>query len=322
MKIGIICPELGLRGGISTFSYRLGRYLKQAGCEVVYGINDIREAVDVKIIEYEPGIYPTVNLKKYLEEHKDEPIILEFHNTVQAKMLAKLAHFSIFHAEHSIPEDWPGHYKLIPHPALVYPEKDKDILRRKFNLPREKRILGTGGFLHGIWKGWHTVLEPLLRNLDSDEFVYFATSAWIEGDGGVIGMFRHIARKLGKTAQFRVESDFMPDEIVNERYQACDMLFAWNSTPPNYIYSSSGLICDLYGARRHVVVRDIPHHWHLRGLKGVTMAPTEVDDFVDVVLKCFRDEKKLNERPEPEHLSWEVLIKEWIDYAEFVMSQY
>ena len=264
--------------------------------------------------------FPVQDIKRLLA-YLQKPTVIEHHNTMFSKMVDGDANGNIFHAPWNIPNGWMSDFKIIPTPCLVFPNKDKYKLREKYGLPVDAKILGTGGFMFGHWKRWLDLTHTILKKLEDNEFLYLATSPWIEGDGGTVKAIRKLARKLGKQDQLKVEEEFVDDVTLNERFQCCDLLFVWNGTiERNWIFSTSGIGGDLYGARRRLVIQDVPHYKLIAGKKGVVVAPFELEPFVARLLEELRT-GNLDETTEPEWLSWDNIVRNFIDYFKEILEE-
>jgi hypothetical protein len=205
----------------------------------------------------------------------------------------------------------PWSYKVIPHPALVFPEKDKKKLRKKYKLPLDKKIIGTMGFIAGTGKGLPEIIKHFLKNLNEEEFLYFATSFWKGGDFGFDSSIRNAVKEYKKEKQFRLDADFVSEETLNEKMQCCDLLFAWNKI--DQPGSNSGIGMDMIGSRRKVIVKDSSHYAFVGSLENVEIGNRKQEKFVDDVFRVLREED-LSKVPDPTPYSWEVLSKEYLNY--------
>jgi len=219
----------------------------------------------------------------------------------------------VLHAENQTNEK-PWNYTVIPHPALVYKEKDKMKLRKKHGLPIDKKIVGTMGFICGTGKILPMTVSKILKELKNDEFLYLITPFWKGGDMGRLKQIMDVVKESGKSKNFKIETDYMADEeILNEKMQCCDLLYCWNNMGKNQIGSQSGSAADMYGARVKLIVKDCPHFSFIGEQEGVVVGREKPEEFVEDVLKTLRT-ADLEDVPDPTWLSWEEQILSYISY--------
>jgi len=312
LKIAIQCSSLGQRCGIATYSERLEKYLNSVeDIEAMQFVNKIRNSPDIINIQFEPGLMKPNKLQQIIQKYP-QPIIITAHHMGYLQQFYPLIDGIVIHSKNQISGiEEPWSYEVIPHPALVFPKKDKNKLRDKWNLPKDKKILGTMGFIAGTGKGLPDIVKYLLKELKKDEFLYFATSFWKGGDFGFEKQILNEVKKQGKEEQFRIDSDFVSEEDLNEKMQLCDLLFAWNKMEvPG---SNSGIAMDMMGSRTKLIVKDSSHYGFVSSLKDVEKGRADMKDFVKDTYKVLR-RGDLNKVPKPEPYSWESLTKKYVDY--------
>jgi hypothetical protein len=319
MKIAIQNNEFGMRGGINTYSSRLQKYLENIedkNVETKMFVSEIRDFdADIISVQYEPGMLKPQELSQMLQRFT-QPIVVTAHHTLGLNQLYPMLDGVVLHSEDQITgDDKPWDYKIIPHPSLVFPKKDKEKLRKKYNLPTDKKIVGTMGFICGTGKALPDIVYNILKKLKDDEFLYLITSFWKGGDMGRYKQVLDTVRKLGKEDNFRIDADYVDEEILNEKMQCCDLLFAWNQTEHNAPGSQSGSAADMYGARVKLIVKDSPHYSFIGNQDKVIVGRSGLDEFVEDVINTLRNED-LNDIQNPEHLSWENMIREYLNYFE------
>jgi len=317
MKIKIQNSEYSMRGGIGTYSNRLCRYLNEVdGIEAEQFIHRFRDDADVVNIQYEPGCTPPQMLSQFINE-LEQPIVVTAHHTLQLEQFYPLLDGVVIHDESQI-QNKPWSYTIIPHPALVYPKKDKNKLREKYGLPLDKKIIGTMGFITGTGKVLPLTVEKILNKIKDDEFLYLTTSFWKGGDFGRLSQIKDVVRKLGKEDQFRIDTSFITDEeVLNERMQLCDLMYAWNNMTQYNPGSQSGSAADMYGAGVKLVVKDCPHYAFIGKQDKVVVGRPSPDDFVEDIFKILRG-KKLKDVQDPSWLSWQEQVKAYVNYFEEV----
>lgn len=326
-KIGIQCSSIGQRCGIATYSNRLTKYLNELkedknGNKVdVYAyMFDIKpeKNTDLICIQYEPGLMPPDKFQ-YIINKYSEPIVVTVHHTGYLESFYHTLDGFVFHSKDQA-NNKPWDYTVIEHPALVFPNKDKTKLRKKYGLPLDKKILGTAGFITGTGKNLPLTVSHILDNLKDDEFLYLITSFWKGGDFGRKYDIMEQVKIRGKESQFRLDTDFVPEEILNEKMQACDLLWAWCAVGPNEVGSQSGAVADMYGTRRKLIVKDSAHYSFIGDQDKVEVGRPDPKEFSEDVINVLRN-SNLDDVQSPEWLSWEEKIKDYLDYFQQILGE-
>lgn len=323
MRIAVQCASWGDRCGISTYTSRFIEALnKIKNVEAFPFVNKFRGKADLIVVQYEPGMCHPQQLQQLLNKYIEPIVLIAHHNGLMPNNQSILQQFYpmidgiIFHSENQIIGD-PWNYKIIKHPAIVFPERGKDKMRAKYGLPKDKKIIGTMGFIAGTGKKLPDLIEHMLRDLNDDEFLYLITSFWKGGDFGNAERLENVVKRYNKEKQFRLDTDFASEKELNEKMQCCDLLFSWNiSTLPG---GTSGAGMDMLGARRKVIVKDVPHYEEVSNIPGVEKGRKEQKDFAEDVLKLLRT-GNLDDVPDPEPYSWDNLIKEFYEYFQEIVS--
>lgn len=324
LTVGIQVSSLGQRCGIYTYASRLNRYLNKTkidkhGDEInitsfLFATRP-RMKCDVISMQYEPGLIQPNQFQNFLNKYVD-PMVVTAHHIGYLQQFYPVLDGVILHSEDQV-EEKPWMYKVIPHPALVYPEKDKIKLRKKFGLPEDKKIIGTAGFITGTGKNLPLTVKHILKRLNEDEFLYLTTSFWKGGDFGRKHDILYEVKKIGKENQFRLDTDFVSDEILNEKLQACDLLYSWCSVGPNEKGSQSGIAADMYGSRTKLIVKNSAHYSFIGQQEKVIVGREDPEEFAEDVVNTLRTED-LDDVQDPTWLSWEEQVKEYIDFFQEV----
>jgi len=312
LKVAVQCSSLGTRCGINTYSNRLNEYLNKIdGVESICFVKKARNSPDVISVQYEPGLMPPQELQMLTNKYS-QPVVVTAHHVGVLPQFYPLLDGIVLHSKSQVDGlEEPWGYKIIPHPAIVYPEKGMKKMREKYGIPLDKKVIGTAGFIAGTGKKLPGIVESLLNDLNDDEFLYLATSTWKGGDFGFEKEIENIVKSSGKEGQFKIDTDFVTEETLNEKLQCCDLLFAWNKfDAPG---STSGIAMDMVGARRKLIVKNSPHYSFAASIEGVETGSIDQKQFAKDVLKLLRtgDLKKV---PDPEPYSWETLTQEYVDY--------
>ena len=315
MIVAVQNPEFGQRGGINTYTSRLCRYLNELeDVSAKMFVDKYKNGKpDVLSIQYEPGCFPPQKLQGFLQKYT-QPIVVTAHHIMGLQQLYPMIDGIVLHDKSQIVGDEPWNYTVIPHPALVYPEKDKKKLRKKYKLPANKKIIGTMGFICGTGKVLPATVQHILNNLKDDEFLYLITSFWKGGDMGRLSEIMDVVKASGKSKNFRIDTDFVVDEeILNEKMQCCDLMYSWNNMTNAQPGSQSGSAADMYGARVKLIVKQCPHYSFIGKQDKVLVGREKPEDFADDVLEALRTED-LDDVQTVEWLSWQEQIKSYLDY--------
>ena len=314
MKIAIQNPEFGQRGGVNTYSLRLNRYLNELDdVESIMFIEKCKDKdVDVISIQYEPGCYPPQRLQHAINEF-EQPIVVTAHHTLGLEQFYPMLDGVVIHSDNQI-QSKPWSYSVVAHPALVFPKKDKKKLRKKYKLPKDKKIVGTMGFICGTGKNLPGTVKEILKRLNDDEFLYLITPFWKGGDMGRLESITKVVKELGKEDNFRIDTDFtVNEEELNEKMQCCDLMYCWNNMTNFNPGSQSGSAADIYGARVKMIVKNNPHFEFIAQQDKVLTGRDEPQEFAEDVVNALRNED-LNDVQDPEWLSWEKQVEEYANF--------
>jgi len=329
-KIGIQVSSYGDRCGIATYSERLCNALNnlkkdkdgnEVEVEAYQFINKPKKNTDIISLQFEPGLMPPPTMQ-HMTNTYSQPIVVTVHHIGYLPQMWGLVEGFHFHNVEQFEdyEEQPWNKRVIPHPALVYPNKDKMEIRKKLGLPLDKKIIGTFGFITGTGKNLPETVRHLLNNLSSDEFLYLGTAFWKGGDLGRKEAIEYVVSELGKENQFRLDSEFVSEEELNEKMQACDLLWAWCNVPKHGKGSQSGAVADMYGARRKLIVKDSAHYSFIGQQDKVLVGREDPKDFAIDVLNALRSED-LDDIQDPEWLSWENQAVEYLDFFQEVLGE-
>lgn len=188
---------------------------------------------------------------------------------------------------------------VLPCPARTpHALTDRGVLRKKYGYSVDQYTIGSSGFVlanrdfAGVLSGllpyaarnnwrielcaspWRTLLPPLTQKLQYFERVF--------------------------PSAFRWHKTFLEWFELNERLQACDLLWCWTGVPSSAYASAS--ISDLYASGSRIVATNKLQHAHVLKLPNVVSAPPRLWGFVrTLVAECIRRERS---RHDPSPISW------------------
>jgi hypothetical protein len=320
MRVGIQNAEYGCAGGINTYSTRLERYLNILNnVEVSTFISKPVDDYDVICIQYEPGITPPQFVESLIKKY-NKPFVMTVHHNRGIESLYNIVNGFVFHSSDQI-INTPYNYTIIPHPCLVFDNIDKLKIRKDLGLPLDKKIIGTAGFIFGTGKNLPETVRYILKNMNDDEFLYLSTSNWKHGDGGSRYDIMSEVKKLGKENQFRIDTDFVDDESLNARLQACDLLYAYCGVGPNDTGSQSGIAADMYGSRRKLIVKKSAHYSHIAQQDKVKVGRENPKEFAEDVIDLLRN-GDLDDVQNPTQSSWDNQIIKYSYYLRKVKEMF
>ena len=329
-KIGIQVSSYGDRCGIATYAERLTNALNnvkkdKAGntvsVEAYQFIDKPQKNTDVINIQFEPGVMPPQKLQK-LANKNIMPIVATVHHIGYLPQMWTIVDGYHFHNAEQYEDlpDQPWSKRVIPHPCMVFKDKKKKDLRKKLGLPNDKKIMGTFGFITGTGKNLPITVMNIIESMKKDEFLYIGTAFWKGGDFGRRKQLEDLIKEHGMENNCKLDTDFVSDEELNERMQACDLLWAWCNVPKKGKGSQSGIVADMYGARRKLIVKDSAHYSFIGQQDKVLVGREEPHMFARDVLNALRNED-LNDVQDPEWLSWDKQVVEYLDYYQELMGE-
>lgn len=155
-----------------------------------------------------------------------------------------------------------------------------------YGLPKDSVIIGSSGFLR-LEREFPKVLSLLLPHAAANNwFVELATSAWFKSSPELKG----IETELDCLAErfpgcFRYSTTFLEPTELNERLQACDLLWCWTNTPSTSY--ASGSISDQYASGTCLFAVDKKQHYHVLSLPNVVRGPAVLEEFVEGLVERF-----------------------------------
>lgn len=284
--------------GIALFASNLQEQMGKIGIEVKTIANmsgDIPTA-DILLLHYHSELLNHENVKT-LCERSQRPVVLLAHSD-GIDMLFNIVDGFVAMCPGMVPvTDRPLH--VFPHPAWI-PEclEDRTILRNKFGLPVEPMIISTNGFLK-FERQFVEILTVLLPHAkDNDWFVYLITSPWYIDSPGLVPELERL--KSIYSACFRFEYAFWDKKKLNQKLQACDMLWCWTKTPSSPY--ASGVISDQYASGTRVFAADKLQHSHVLDLPNVIRGPDKLEPFIEQLIMEIKRCKR--QRHDPSSISW------------------
>lgn len=304
MKILQVVTTFGQNCGIAFFAYNFQQQMQAIGIEVstVATIEENVDPVDMILLHYHFEWLDNESIISLCERSK-VPVILFAHSDKVAGFSDKVAGFMAM-CPNMIPKTAkPVH--IFSHPAWTpnYLE-DRAILRNKFNLPENSFIVGTNGFLK-FERQFVEILTLLLPQAQENNwFVNIITSPWYIESPGLATDIEKL--QLTYSAYFKFENVFLNKETLNQKLQACDLLWCWTKAPSSPY--ASGVISDQYASGTAIFAADKLQHSHVLALPNVSSGANELNLFVEQLINQIKHSNRHRHDPTP--VSWSKCVKD------------
>jgi len=225
------------------------------------------------------------------------PVVLFAHST-GIERVAQIVHGVMAMSPGMVP-DTRAPTLVFPHPART-PERlcEREVLRARFELPPEGRIIGTCGFLK-FERQLVEVLSALLSYAaESGWLIQLITSPWYIESPGLLDEIGALGRRY--PGHLKHVHGHLADAELNLRLQVCDLLWCWTAARSSHY--ASGVASDLYASGSRVVAADKIQHEHILRLPNVVRAPASLAMFVEELVGQIR--RSDGERHDPSPVSW------------------
>jgi len=176
----------------------------------------------------------------------------------------------------------------------VFEAQDRQVMRKKYGLPREGILIGSFGFI-APWKQidyfFCGYLAPLLAKR-RDVFVQLLHSGYPKSPGLTARTMENIQdsiREFGIYDQVFTCWEYLEKDEINERLQALDVGYIWGRAESK---GSSAVTKEFIAARCPLIVPESPHYADLtQGL--VKVPPGDASVFLKWLMDVAEDEALL-----------------------------
>lgn len=320
MKVLQIAASYGQACGIRNFAEGLEIAFARIGVEVhtVSGLSEDLPPSDVTLIHHDWDLYENNDdIVRCLCKNSPQPVVFFAHTGRMDKRSSGAERFS------DVVESFvcmcPGVVDtlkpvfLFPHPATIIPDKleERHILRARCGLPQDSVIIGSSGFLR-LEREFPKLLSLLLPHVAANNwFVELATSAWFKSSPELKGIETELDRLTERfPGSFRYGTAFIEPPELNERLQACDLLWCWTNTPSTSY--ASGSISDQYASGTRLFAVDKKQHDHVLFLPNVVRGPAVLEAFVEGLVEEIHGGVQV--RHDPSLLSWDSWAKPFANF--------
>lgn len=266
-----VSPSDGERCGIAFFARDLATELAGVGVRVST-MRSVRDAVripapDLVLVHHHDELLTSEDVGE-LRRAVDGPLVLLAHapgseaflDTVDG--LVTMVPGSHPHSDRPV--------LSIVHPAWTPAELvPRRHLLAQPDTPSDIRKVGTTGFLKFDRQLVEVVSALLPRAVELDWRISVHTSPWRVESPGVLERLGEL--RVATPRHVVHEHRYLPHEVLNQRFQACDLLWCWTREPSSAY--ASGVASCLYASGSRMVVADKLQHHHVLELPNVVRAP-------------------------------------------------
>jgi hypothetical protein len=303
VKVVQVSPSHGELCGVAVFGDSMSAALASAGLEVqtVTAPAGALDA-DIFLVQYHSELTTHDELAAILDWARG-PVVVVAHSPGLARQIDRLAGVLVM-VDGLVPDDASVPVLAFRHPAYTPAALcERSSLRTEFGLPTGSPIVATSGFLR-FDRRFPEVLARLLPGAAQLGWgVQLVTSPWRTPSPGLLQDLAELRAKY--TGRFWHVHEHLPEETLNRRLQAADLLWCWS--PPSTLPYASGVVSQLYGSGSRVVAADRVQHEQVFGLPGVVRAPGDLPAFVKELLRQMRNFDGV--RHDPAAISWERQIR-------------
>jgi hypothetical protein len=205
---------------------------------------------------------------------------------------------------------------IIPHPAWTPDTLSERIqLRELYNLPVNRTIIGSNGFLK-FERQFDELLDKLLPIAkENDWLVFLLVSHWYLDSPGLIDKFRQY--KTTYTKFFDFQYSYLDKKELNKKLQAFDLLWCWTKAPSSPY--ASGVISDQYASGTRIFATDKKQHEHVLKLPNVRCGSANLDLFIKQLISEIKSNNF--QRHNPEIISWKRIITHLINFIKNVILE-
>lgn len=304
MNILQIVPTYEQNCGIAIFARDLHEQLEKLGFRLVTssGVNGemLSEETDGILVHYHAD-WLNYNTIKSLCTSSGRPVVLFAHSDSLGPFPNEVVGIVEMCAGMAQVTDMPKY--RFPLPAWV-PEtlEDRKKLRVQFGLPIKPMIIGTNGFLKFERQFVEILTELLPHAKHNDWFLNLITSPWYIDSPGLVTELEKLQGTY--SGCFKFEYSFLDKEILNQKLQACDLLWCWTKAPSSPY--ASGVISDQYASGTRIFASDKLQHKHVLRLPNVVRAPNKLEPFIEQLILEIQLHNR--QRHDPSPVSWDKQI--------------
>lgn len=294
-----LCPSVGQACGVGNFAQNMEQALRDTGVNVRTVTSFLDVVPGDLLVQHEFALYQTPQLKSLLAAHQGRRFL--FAHSPGSDNFAEYVDGFITLCDGMVRTSKPQ--IVLPHPGWHRPLLERSALKAKFDWSGYTCVVGTNGFISpsrqydqialrlGQFAARHNVLVVIMcpRHGSHDD-----RPGYKDQERRLVALQREFPQNL------KLEIEFLEQDALNERMQACDLLWCWTAAISKPY--GSGTCSDQYASGTRLVVAQKQQHGHVFGLPNVVVAPPELGVFVErLKLEVLRGNFQ---RHDPTLLSW------------------
>ncbi|MDZ4847681.1 MAG: hypothetical protein SGI77_00160 [Pirellulaceae bacterium] len=309
IRIQQLCSSIETRCGVSNFSENLEFALRETGVDVrtISSLKDIRPG-DL-LIQHEFALYDSQKLKRALKLHIGRKFL--FAHSPGADIFAGEVDAFISLCSGMVRKDFLQ--LVVPHPGWQSPLISRQELKTQFGWGRYDCVIGTNGFITATRQFDRVAARLIAFAVEHNVLIFIACprhNAQLNRRGDT--MPERILQQLSKEYpdHLQMEREFLDQEQLNHRFQACDLLWCW--TGGRSAPYGSGTCSDQYGSGTRMIVANKQQHSQVFGLRNVVVGSADLGAFIatlksEILTRNFA-------RHDPSRLSWDTFAATLKDF--------
>jgi hypothetical protein len=287
--------------GVSLFAEKLETHLRAAGIHVDTTDRPMpSDRHDLVLLQHHEELYSDDEVRS-LAAASHVPVVLFAHSECDPARYEPVDGFIAMNPRMLTSTEKPVH--TFAHPAWT-PRRldDRAALRREFDLPPDRLVLGTHGYLR-FERQFVEIIEALLPEIQRTGWlIELITSPWRLDSPGLLSQLQDLRDRTPD--HFCLHHEHLDGVTLNRRLQSCDLLWCWTNAPSSPY--ASGVISDQYASGTRVIAPDKEQHRHVLGLPNTVAAPDTLAPFLGRVIEELRAGP--GPRHDPSPVSWDNFI--------------
>jgi hypothetical protein len=247
------------------------------------------------IVQYEPSLISDFNELKIniikLKIKKTKIFFIIHSEYKQLLELDGLIDGFIYHKDNTMKFEKTKIYKIPMGVPIFNPEYSKNEYRKIYNIPENKLIISTIGFMFA-WKNHANVLSGLLKYMKEEPriLVQYMTSFHSINNGECIDEFNKITsivKENNLESQFIHITDYISQKELNERLYLSDVGFLWSGIETT---SSSASLKEFVSSRLPLVKTNSTHYHDI--ISGSITTEQEINIFCNKIIQLILDNNR------------------------------
>ncbi len=300
MRITQIATTYGRPCGVGNFARSLETAMNEAGIAVrtVTDIGDGVPAADVTLVQHEWGVFSGDEHVRAVALACPQPVVVFAHTHGGVERFDDVASAYVTMAPGVVGGTRRPVF-VLPHPAHTPARlSDRAVLRRRYGMDGDAYTIGSSGFLRDDHEFDRVLARLLPRARENGWRVELMASAWVQTRPAAFEALAALRDEYPHT--FRYSTAFLEAAELNERLQACDLLWCWTREPS--VSYASGSISDHYASGTRLVASDKLQYEHVVAMPNVVRAPAQLDAFVDRLVAEAASGARARHDPSP--IAW------------------